>query len=277
MKNVDLHCHSNRSDGVLSPAALVRRAAAYGVDLLALTDHDQLAGLAEASQAARETGIGFVPGVEVSVSWRGTTVHIIGLGIDPDDARLAAGLARVRSGRTRRARSIARSLEDAGIRGGFEGALRHVGDATMISRTHFARYLVEIRAVTDLRDAFRHFLVPGKPGYVPQQWATLTDAVGWICGAGGQAVIAHPGRYPFSAGGQRALLGEFRDAGGTGIEVVTSSHSPDQYRVFGALAQAFGLAASRGSDFHAPGEGVEFGALPAFELPVPALWDAWSA
>jgi 3',5'-nucleoside bisphosphate phosphatase len=277
VKNVDLHCHSNRSDGVLAPAALVRRAAAHGVDLLALTDHDQLAGLAEASQAARETGIGFVPGVEVSVTWRGTTVHIIGLGIDPDDARLAAGLARVRSGRTRRARSIARSLEDAGIRGALDGALRHVGDAAMISRTHFARYLVDIRAVTDLRDAFRRFLGPGKPGYVAQQWATLGDAIGWICGAGGQAVIAHPGRYALSAGAQRALLGEFRDAGGTGLEVVTSSHAPDAYRVFGALAQAFGLRASRGSDFHAPGEGVEFGALPTVELPVPALWDGWSA
>jgi len=275
MKNVDLHCHSDRSDGVLSPSDLVRRAAAHGVDLLALTDHDQVAGLAEAAQAARETGIGFVPGVEVSVTWRGTTVHVVGLGIDPDDARLSAGLAIVRSGRTRRAQTIALELEGAGIPDPFEGALRYVGDTAMISRTHFARYLVEIRAVTDVRDAFRHFLVPGKPGYVPHQWAALPEAIGWICGAGGHAVLAHPGRYRLSSGALHALLGEFRDAGGAGIEVVTSSHSPDQYRVFGTLARAYGLRASRGSDFHAPGESIEFGALPAFEAPVPTLWDAW--
>lgn len=277
MTNVDLHCHSNRSDGVLSPSALVRRAAAHGVGLLALTDHDQVAGLAEASQTARETGIGFIPGVEVSVTWRGATVHVLGLRIDPDDAPLGAGLASVRSGRTRRAQAIAQALRDAGIRDAFEGALRHVGDAAMISRTHFARYLAEIGAVTDVRDAFRHFLVPGRPGYVPHQWAALPEAVAWICGAGGQAVLAHPGRYRLSAGAQRALLSEFRAAGGTGLEVVTSSHSSDQYRVFGTLARAYGLRASRGSDFHAPNEGIEFGALPAVELPVPAIWDGWSA
>lgn len=277
MTNVDLHCHSNRSDGVLSPSDLVRRAAAHGVGLLALTDHDQVSGLAEAARAARETGIGFVPGVEVSVTWRGTTVHVVGLGIDPDDVRLGAGLTHVRSGRTRRAQAIALALEDAGVPDPFDGALRHVGDAAMISRTHFARYLVEIRAVTDVRDAFRHFLVPGKPGYVPHQWAPLPEAIGWICGAGGHAVLAHPSRYQLSSGALHALLGEFRDAGGSGLEVVTSSHSPDQYRVFGALARTYGLHASRGSDFHAPGEGIEFGTLPAFEAPVPALWDAWGS
>jgi len=273
--NVDLHCHSNRSDGALSPSAVVRHAAAGGVDLLALTDHDQVSGLAEASQAAHEAGIGLVSGVEVSVTWRGTTLHVVGLGFDAEDADLAAGLARVRSGRTRRAQAMARALEDVGIRDAFDGALRHVGDAAMIGRTHFARHLAEIGAVANVRDAFRHFLVPGKPGYVPQQWAVLAEAIGWIRRAGGHAVLAHPGRYRLSAGAMRDLLGEFREAGGLGLEVVTSSHSPDQYRVFGALARAYGLHASRGSDFHAPGEGVEFGVLPEFETPGPVLWAGW--
>jgi len=275
MKNVDLHCHSNVSDGSLAPSAVVRRAAARGVELLALTDHDQLAGLAEAEQVARELGLGYVHGVEVSVTWRGKTVHIVGLGIDRKNTLLAAGLAHVRSGRTRRAEAMARSLAAAGIDGSFAGALSQADNPAMISRTHFARYLVSIGAVGSVREAFRRFLVPGKPGYVAHRWATLSDAVGWIRAAGGQAVLAHAGRYRLSAGALHDLLGEFRAAGGRGLEVVTSSHTPDQFRLYAALAQSFGLCASRGSDFHAPGEGAEFGTLPDFVPAVAAIWDAW--
>jgi predicted metal-dependent phosphoesterase TrpH len=275
MKNVDLHCHSSVSDGSLAPSELVRRAAARGVDLLALTDHDELAGLAEAEQLARELGLGFVHGVEVSVTWRGKTVHVVGLGIDRQNTTLAAGLARLRSGRRRRAEAMARSLEAAGIDNSFEGALSQADNPAMVSRTHFARYLVSIGAVGSVREAFRRFLVPGKPGYVAHRWATLRDAVGWIRAAGGQAVLAHPGRYGLSAGALHDLLGEFRAEDGRGLEVVTSSHTPDQYRLFAALAQTFGLCASRGSDFHAPGEGADFGTLPDFAPPVGAIWDAW--
>lgn len=275
MKNVDLHCHSNISDGLLAPSDLVRRAAARGVELLALTDHDQLAGLAEAEQVARELGLPFVHGVEVSVTWRGKTVHVVGLGIDRENTVLAAGLAQVRSGRTRRAKAMARSLAAAGIDGSFAGALSQADNPAMIGRTHFARHLVSIGAVGSVREAFRRFLVPGKPGYVAHRWAMLSDAVGWIRAAGGQAVLAHPGRYRLSAGALHDLLGEFRAAGGRGLEVVTSSHTPDQYRLYAALAQSFGLCASRGSDFHAPGEGAEFGALPEFVAPVAAIWDSW--
>jgi len=274
MTHVDLHCHSNASDGLLAPSDVVRRAAAKGVALLALTDHDQLDGLAEAAQTASALGIGFVHGVEISATWRGKTVHVVGLGIDPREVTLATGLARVRSGRRRRAEAMARSLAAAGIPDTFEAALRHAANETMIGRTHFARHLVSIGVVASPAEAFRRYLVPGKPGYVPHDWAALREAVGWICSAGGQAVLAHPGRYALSAGALHDLLGEFRAAGGRGLEVVTSSHTRDQFHRFGALAQAFGFLASRGSDFHAPGEGADFGALPAFTAPVAAITDA---
>jgi len=273
MNGVDLHCHSNVSDGALAPADVVRRAAARGIEMLALTDHDHLGGLAEAAQVAQALGVNFVPGVEVSVTWRGTTVHVVGLDIDPDNAALAAGLAAVRAGRTRRAEAMARSLAAAGIHDSFEAAMRYAKNPAMIGRTHFARHLAAIGTVGDVKQAFQHFLVPGKPGYVAHEWAALAAAVGWIRGAGGQAVLAHPARYRFSAGALHDLLAEFRAAGGTALEVVTSSHTPDQVRLFAALAQRFGLYASQGSDFHAPDEGAEFGALPAFDPSVTPIWD----
>jgi hypothetical protein len=273
--NVDLHCHSNVSDGALAPAAVARRAARAGVDVWALTDHDQLGGLAEARAAALDEGMRFVEGVEISVTWRGSTVHVVGLRIDPRHAGLAAGLAAVRGGRLERARAMARELSAAGIEGGFEGALERAANPAMVSRTHFARYLADIGAVADLRDAFRRFLVPGKPGYVPHQWAALADAVRWILAAGGQAILAHPGRYGLSAGAMDALLQEFRAAGGAALEVVTGSHSPEQSRHFGALAAHLGFAASRGSDFHGPDQGAEFGTLPPLDPRLRPVWREW--
>jgi hypothetical protein len=273
--NVDLHCHSNVSDGALAPAAVARRAARAGVDVWALTDHDQLGGLAEARAAALDEGMRFVEGVEISVTWRGSTVHVVGLRIDPRHAGLAAGLAAVRGGRLERARAMARELSAAGIEGGFEGALERAANPAMVSRTHFARYLADIGAVADLRDAFRRFLVPGKPGYVPHQWAALADAVRWILAAGGQAILAHPGRYGLSAGAMDALLQEFRAAGGAALEVVTGSHSPEQSRHFGALAAHHGFAASRGSDFHGPDQGAEFGTLPPLDARLRPVWREW--
>jgi hypothetical protein len=273
--NVDLHSHSNVSDGALAPAAVARRAARAGVDVWALTDHDQLGGLAEARAAALDEGMRFVEGVEISVTWRGSTVHVVGLRIDPRHAGLAAGLAAVRGGRLERARAMARELSAAGIEGGFEGALERAANPAMVSRTHFARYLADIGAVADLRDAFRRFLVPGKPGYVPHQWAALADAVRWILAAGGQAILAHPGRYGLSAGAMDALLQEFRAAGGAALEVVTGSHSPEQSRHFGALAAHHGFAASRGSDFHGPDQGAEFGTLPPLDPRLRPVWREW--
>ncbi len=274
--NIDLHCHSNVSDGALAPAEVARRAAGKGVEVWALTDHDQLGGLAEAREAALGSGMRFIDGVEISVTWRGSTIHVVGLRIDPGNATLAGGLARVRGGRIERAKRMAQELADAGIEGAFEGALRHAENPSMVSRTHFARFLAQVGAVTEMKDAFRKYLVPGKPGYVPHQWADLADAVGWIRGAGGQAVLAHPGRYDLSPAALDALLAEFRAAGGEAIEVVTGSHSPEQFRQFGAIAAQQNFAASRGSDFHGPQEGAEFGSLPPLDPRLRPVWRDWA-
>lgn len=277
MLNIDLHCHSNVSDGMLAPAEVAARARAQGVDVWALTDHDELGGIAEAREAAAALGLRHVAGVEISVTWGGETVHIVGLHIDETNPDLSQGLAATRGGRALRAREMAAQLAAAGIPDAYEGALRFVGNPDLISRTHFARYLVEIGICPDVKDVFRHYLTDGKPGYVPHRWATLRDAVRWIRGAGGLAIVAHPGRYPFSELQQHALLSEFRHAGGVGIEVVTGSHTPDQYDVYARVASQYGLLASRGSDFHGPGEShVELGALPPLPRSVTPVWHDWN-
>lgn len=273
--DVDLHCHSSMSDGALAPAEVVRRAASRGVDVLALTDHDVVAGLDEARAAAREAGIRFIDGVEISVTWRGKTLHVVGLNIGAGLDELGAALQTVRGGRLKRAEAMAQDLARAGVPGALEGALRHAENPQMIGRTHFARFLAEAGVVADVKSAFRSYLVPGKPGYVPYEWARLEDAVGWIVRAGGQAVLAHPGRYGLSGGALEDLVIQFKQAGGEGVEVVTGSHSPDQYALFGAVARTHELAASRGSDFHGPGEGAEFGSLPALERRLQPVWRDW--
>ena len=272
----DLHCHSTCSDGLFSPGDVVRRAAARGVDVIALTDHDQLAGLDEAREAARELQITFIDGAELSVTWERETVHVVGLAIDPSNPTLAEGLARVRSGRDERARRIGEALEAAGVKDAFAGARAYAASDELISRTHFARHLVESGHVRDMKDAFRRFLTRGKPGYVAHAWPTLAQAVGWIRGAGGQAVIAHPGRYTLTATGMRRLLAEFRDLGGDAIEVLSPSHTPAQSAAFAASARAFGLKASCGSDWHGPGESRwDLGQLPPMTDAVAPVWAHW--
>ncbi len=271
--NADLHAHSTISDGTMAPRDLVLRAAAQGVELFALTDHDEIGGLASAADCAREVGLAFVAGVEISVTWAGRTVHVVGLGIDPGNVALRDGLAAVRSGRRQRALDMAEQLKRVGIDGAFDGALKHVGNPDLISRTHFARHLIERGICGDNRDVFRRFLVEGKPGYVPHRWAQLAQAVQWITGAGGVAVIAHPGRYPFSENELWALAAEFRDAGGEALEVVTSNHDAVDVRRFAELALEFGFAASRGSDFHGPGEShAELGRIDALPYRLTPVW-----
>jgi predicted metal-dependent phosphoesterase TrpH len=271
--NADLHAHSTASDGTLRPGDLVARAHARGVELFALTDHDEVRGLAEAASAARAVGLRFVPGVEVSVTFAGHTVHIVGLGIDPDDAALAAALARVRSGRQARAQAMGEALAAAGLEGAYDGALKYVGNPDLISRTHFARYLVERGVCDSTREVFGRYLVRGRPGYVPHEWARLADAVAWIRGAGGVAVIAHPGRYRMSDTELWALLSEFAQAGGTALEVATSNHGAEETRRFAQLAQEFGLEASRGSDFHGPDEShAELGCVQALPYALTPVW-----
>lgn len=273
MLNIDLHCHSSISDGVLTPAELVERAAQRGVETLALTDHDDIAGLAEARQIAEAKGIDFINGVEISVSWRGRTLHIVGLDIDPNYAPLAEGLAKVREGRTQRARNIAAELEKIGIQGSLEGAYTFVGVRSLIGRTHFARFLAEQGYAKDVKSVFKKYLVKGKPGYTPHEWAPLSDAVDWIRGSGGRAVIAHPGRYDLGKNVLNDLLDEFAALGGSAIEVVTSSHTREQMQLFARHANDRNLLASCGSDFHGPGEShFDLGQLPEFPLGCMPVW-----
>jgi 3',5'-nucleoside bisphosphate phosphatase len=273
---VDLHCHSNVSDGVLPPAAVAAYARKGGVDVWALTDHDEVGGIKAARQAATELGMRFVAGVEISVTWAGETVHIVGLNIDEDNQALAQGLAATRSGRDNRGREIAAQLAHAGIPGAYEGALKYVGNPDLLSRTHFARYLVEIGACPSTPEVFRKYLTEGKPGFVPHRWASLTQAVGWIRDAGGVPVIAHPGRYKFGPVGEGVLFDEFKQLGGRAIEVVTGSHTPDQYDIYAREAKRYGFLASRGTDFHAPGEArVEFDLLPPLPAGLTPVWQEW--
>jgi predicted metal-dependent phosphoesterase TrpH len=272
--NADLHCHSTVSDGTLEPEALAARAKANGVELWALTDHDELGGQQRAQEAARAAGLPYLTGVEISVTFLDTTVHIVGLGIDSDDERLRQGLVATRGGREARAREMADELAKVGIPGTYEGALRYVGNPDLISRTHFARHLVDSGVCADTQEVFRRFLIEGKPGFVPHRWATLKNAVTWIGDAGGMAIVAHPARYKFSPTEEYALFTEFKGHGGRGIEVVTGSHSAAEAERYAVTAKEFDLLVSRGSDFHSPDESrIDLGRLPPSP---PGLTPVWS-
>lgn len=272
--NADLHCHSVVSDGTLTPEELAARAAANGVELWALTDHDEIGGQHRAAAAAHAHGMKYLTGTEISVTFAGETVHIVGLGFDPDDAQMQQGLQDTRGGRGQRAQEMAQQLAKAGIQGAYEGALRFVGNPALISRTHFARFLVETGVCKDTAEVFRKYLTEGKPGYVPHRWASLQHAVQWITRAGGMAVIAHPGRYKFTANEEYALFTEFKAHGGQGVEVVTGSHTPAEYVTYAGMAREFGLAASRGSDFHSPGESrIDLGLLPWLPGELTPVWE----
>ncbi len=259
----------------MEPEALAARAHANGVQLWALTDHDEVGGQHRARKAALALGLPYLTGTEISVTFVDVTVHIVGLGFDPDDTALQAGLAATRGGRRERAMEMADGLAKVGIKGAFEGALKYVGNAELISRTHFARHLVETHVCRDTQEVFRKYLVEGKPGFVPHRWATLRNAVGWITGAGGMAVIAHPARYKFTANEEYALFSEFKAHGGRGVEVVTGSHSSADALRYADTALEFDLLASRGSDFHSPGEShMDLGALPALPERLTPVWTA---
>jgi len=271
--NFDFHCHSSVSDGLLSPVEVVRRAAGNGVTWLALTDHDDVGGLPEAAEAADTAGIGFSGGVEISIEWRETPVHIVGLGIDAQATALCQGLENLRHGRIDRARRMAAALAEIAIPDCFAGAMRFAGNPSLISRAHFARYLVEIGICRDTGSVFQHYLTPGKPGYVDHRWATLGDAVDWIHAAGGVAVVAHPGRYRLSGADVRRFLAEFKDIGGQAIEVVCGSHGQDDVLHFARLTRHFGFHASRGSDFHGPEESyVDLGRLGGLPEDLRPVW-----
>lgn len=271
----DLHSHSTASDGTLSPEALVRLAASCGVDVLALTDHDDTSGIAEASEAALACGIQLIPGVEISVSWNSQTIHVVGLRIDPNSSRMLAGLANIREYRNWRAEEMGRRLAKHGIHGAFEAAAK-LAQGRIISRTHFAHFLVEQGHARSVRDVFKAFLKPNKPGYVPGDWASMEEALGWIHDAGGQAVIAHPARYNMTATRRRKLIGEFAALGGEGLEVVSGSHSRGDNFSMAQVAKHFGLKASSGSDFHGPeNPWVMLGRLEPLPEGCVPIWQDW--
>lgn len=275
--NADLHCHSTFSDGSLPPTELARRAHAGGVQLWALTDHDELAGQAEARAAAEALGMVYVSGVEISVTFLGETVHILGFDVDIHHPGLVQGLAALRAGREQRARDMGESLARAGIAGAYEGACHYATNPDLVSRTHFARFLVEHGHCASVHEVFQRYLKEGLPGFVPHRWAGLGEALQWVREAGGVSVIAHPARYRFSPNEEFALFHEFKGHGGTGVEVTCGAHFPDEVTRYAATAEEFGLLASRGCDFHAPGESrVEPGALPDLPGRCTALWTLWA-
>ena len=277
MLNIDLHSHSTASDGLLSPEDLVKRAARRDVKVLALTDHDDISGLAAACETALRLGVHLISGVEISVTWNGQTIHVVGLQVDPRHPVLLQGLQTVRSSRALRAEKIASELEKTGIHGALEGAYAHAENPSLIGRAHFARYIVKQGRAADVKSVFKKFLTRGKPGYVEHRWAALADAVTWIKQSGGLAVVAHPGRYPLSSKQMRQLLAEFKQLGGVAVEVVTGSHTPEHYAVFARYAKEFGLLASAGSDFHGPGESRhDVGQLPGLPLDCLPVWQQFT-
>lgn len=258
----------------MPPEQVVERAAARGVQVLALTDHDELRGLAAARDAAIAAGIRLIDGVEVSATWRGHTLHVLGIGVHPDDARLQEGLQRNRSGRDDRAARIAAQLDSIGIPGALDGARAYVTNPELVSRTHFARFLVAGGYARDTQAVFDRFLGTGKPAHVPHQWAAFEEAIGWISGAGGLPVLAHPARYKLDENLRTALLEAFREAGGVGLEVVSGSHTPDECVYWARKARQYGFLASAGSDFHGPVEGHrDFGLLPALPAGCAPVWE----
>lgn len=269
----DLHCHSNISDGTHAPAWLAQRAHSRGVDLWALTDHDEVGGVAEAAATARTLGLPFLPGVEISVTWEEKTIHIVGLGIDENHTGLLQGLQQTRAGRVQRGQAMAAQLEARGIQGVWKGALKYVGNPELVARPHLARYLVETGVCRSVGEVFLHYLKEGKPGFVPHQWASLPDALQWIHAAGGMAVVAHPARYAFSPNQERAFFDEFAALGGQAVEVVTAAHTSAEAAHFGALALQRNLYASCGSDFHDPNENrIDLGALSPLPEGLTPVW-----
>jgi predicted metal-dependent phosphoesterase TrpH len=275
--NADLHCHSVVSDGTLTPEALAARAKANGVQLWALTDHDEIGGQERAIASAKALNMKYLTGVEISITFAGKTVHIVGLGFDHTNTDLVQGLRNTRGGRAERAKEMSEGLAKVGIHGAFEGALKYAGNHELISRTHFARFLVESGVCKDTSEVFRKYLTENKPGFVPHSWASLENAVHWITGASGIAVIAHPARYGFTANEEYALFTEFKNHGGRGVEVITGSHSSADALQYADTALEFNLAASRGSDFHSPDEShTDLGTLPWLPGQLTPVWELLS-
>lgn len=276
MPAIDLHSHSQFSDGSLSPTDLVLLAAKAGVRAIALTDHDSTDGISEAQVAADRAGITLIPGVEISAIWGVHTIHVVGLQVAVDNAQLREGLARQAGARAERGRQIGARLEALGLAGAYAGTLALASSADAVSRTHFAQWLYGNGHVTSIQQSFDRYLGPRKPASVPMPWATLADTIGWIHAAGGVAVLAHPGRYDLTRTKMRSLITDFKAAGGDAMEVATATEKPDMVRYLGVLSQQFELLASQGSDYHGkPAPWIAMGRFPTLPKDCTPVWTAW--
>ncbi len=272
---IDLHCHSTISDGILSPQDLIAHAANSGIKVIALTDHDDVGGLQAAREAATQHGIHFINGVEISATWKKRTLHIVGLKVDAGNIALKTALNKVRIGRDERAKEMAAGLAKVGIMGAYEGA-NEIAKQSILTRSHFAQFLVKNGNAKDVKAVFKKFLIKGKPGFVDHQWMSLQEAVELIIGAGGSAVIAHPGRYDLGKTLMLELMHEFRSYGGAAIEVITGSHTPPQYQQFAKIAHQFSLKCSIGSDYHGYGlSHMAMGSVPNLPAGCVPVWDDW--
>jgi len=272
----DLHTHSTASDGAYTPTELVWRATAAGVTHLALTDHDSTEGIREAQAAAKDCKtIQLIPAVEISVSWHDKSVHIVGLHVDTLCATFREGLGRLQTIRLARAQEMGKRLAQQGMQGAFEAA-RELAGTGMITRTHFARYMVQLGLAASVKEVFDRYLTHGKPGYVSTQWAGLDEAVAWIRQASGVAVLAHPQRYKLTGSWMRRLLAEFKETGGEAMEVVSGTGNANEIQTAAQNCRRFELLASVGSDFHSPEHSwLKLGRLPALPADLTPVWRLW--
>lgn len=271
MSAIDLHTHSTASDGTLTPTELVARAHQQSVRVLALTDHDTTAGLAEAARAAAEHGLDLVPGIELSTQWGGRNLHLVGLGIDPAAPALQALIEELAEIRQNRVERMAASLAKAGYHDALEGAYAQAAGGVP-TRTHFARYLVERGAATDVGAVFKRFLVRGRPGYASTVWPELERSIAVLRAAGGLAVLAHPHAYKWTGAWARRIVEAFIQAGGVGVEVSCGTSNQQNILQWGGYARRYNLLASLGSDFHSPGRFIELGRMPSLPEGVQPIW-----
>jgi len=274
---VDLHCHSLASDGALTPQHVVERAHANNVQMLALTDHDTVAGFAEASATAAQLGLQFVAGIELSSQWSGVGIHVVGLAIEPDSPQLTIVLAGQSQKREARAQLIGKKLAKLGFENCYEGAKKIAGDSEL-GRPHFARYMVEQGYVEDHSSAFNKYLGAGKVGDVKSQWPEIDEVVSWIHAAGGYAVLAHPDKYKLTRMKLRRLLTHFKDVGGDAMEVVSGSQNKNVTDYFARLCEEFDFYASCGSDFHNPNtQWCDLGKVAPLPKDCRPIWSLWAA
>jgi predicted metal-dependent phosphoesterase TrpH len=272
----DLHCHSLKSDGDLSPSDLVDRAAEQGVTMLALTDHDTINGLVEARARAEMHNIELVSGIEISTVWNGIGIHVVGLGFDEHHPALLEAIARQEDCRLQRAKTIAERLEKLGIEGIWEKA-EAIANGAQIGRPHFAQALIDMGKVSNMAQAFKRFLGAGKPGDVKTMWPDISEVVGWIRAAGGVAVVAHPDKYKMTGTKLKCMLKAFAEAGGNGLEVVSGATETTFSRRMVELCDEFGFLASQGSDFHGPRPWSELGKFTKMPEGATPVWTHWAA